>query len=535
MIKLAKISSGAPKELNKEKIEAKTLELAKKIGELVEIMMAQKKHSLLVVFQGMDASGKDGAFKNVFQFVPHAAVTYKSYGKPTAEEFAHDFLWRIHKNAPAKGTISASIRSHYEDILIQRVHDWIDDKRVAVRMDAINAYERLLQEDNDTVVLKFFTHISPERQLEKLAERIEKVEKNWKHKDGDWQEHMLWDKYMKAYEYAINKSAIPWTIVQADERWYRDYIVAEKVHKELVKMKVEYVKLPADSIAHEVLKTYKATLPKSEAEANNAKKAINLVDAKELNSENKSGAKSKKVTQSKSKIKSKTPKEKEVTVAEKSEIKRGRKAKPSDKKVASTSSKRERKSKESSVTIAPEKPVVKIKKVSNKSTSAPTKRGRKPKATVKSAASAPSKKERNPKVETKKVVLSTPVKRGRKPKAVSNAIIPAKRGRKPNQINENTKSTILVSEKNVQATASKRGRKPKLQNEVVSSIPAKRGRKPKLEVINTVKVAAKRGRRPIKVENLQTTGTPLKRGRKPGTTKLVKEVTTAKRGRKPIK
>jgi polyphosphate kinase 2 (PPK2 family) len=535
MIKLEKISSGVPKDVNKEKIEAKTIILAKKIGELVEIMWAQKKHSLLVVFQGMDASGKDGAFKNVFQFVPHAAVTYKSYGKPTAEEFAHDFLWRIHKNAPAKGTISASIRSHYEDILIQRVHGWIDEKRVAIRMEAINAYERLLQEDNDTVVLKFFTHISPERQLEKLAERIEKVEKNWKHKDGDWEEHMQWDKYMKAYEYAINKSAIEWTIVPADERWYRDYIVAEKVHKELAKMKVEYLKLPADSIAHEVLKTYKATLPKSEAEAKNAKKAVNLVDSKELKSENKSGAKSKKVTQSKSKIKSKTSKEKEGTFAEKSEVKRGRKAKPSNNKVASTSSKRGRKSKESNITIAPEKPVVKANKESSKSTLEPTKRGRKPKAKVNSDASAPTKRDRNPKVRIEKVAQSTPVKRGRKPKAVSNAIIPAKRGRKPNQVNKNTKSTILVSEKNIQPVVSKRGRKPKLQNDVVNPIPAKRGRKPKLEVIDTVKVSAKRGRKPVNAENPQPAGNLMKRGRKPGTTKVVNEVPAAKRGMKPSK
>jgi PPK2 family polyphosphate:nucleotide phosphotransferase len=264
MIKLSKISTKPPKEANKEIIQKKTMELIEKIGLLVETLMAEKKNSLLIVFQGMDASGKDGAFKNVFSKSPLAAFVYKAYGKPTSEEMAHDFLWRIHKNAPVKGQISISVRSHYEDILIQSVHNWIDSKRVAVRMEAINAYEKLLKEDNNTTVLKFFLHISPERQLEKLAERIEVPEKNWKHKDGDWEERKQWDKYMKAYENAINKSDIAWTIVPVDSRWYRDYIVAKKVYEVLSKMKLQYPVLPSDSPSQALLKDYKTSISKEE-------------------------------------------------------------------------------------------------------------------------------------------------------------------------------------------------------------------------------------------------------------------------------
>jgi polyphosphate kinase 2 (PPK2 family) len=490
----------------------------------------------LVVFQGMDASGKDGAFKNVFQFSPHAAMTYKSYGKPTAEEFAHDFLWRIHKNAPAKGTISASIRSHYEDILIQKVHNWIDNKRVAIRMTAINAYETLLQEDNNTVVLKFFTHISPERQLDKLAERIEKVEKNWKHKDGDWQEHMQWDKYMEAYEYAINKSTIPWKIVPSDERWYRDYIVAEKVYKELVKMKLEYVKLPPDSVAHEILKTYKATLPKSDAEANNSKKVVNLVDTKEAKSANKS----KKVNKAKTNSKLKVTKEKEAKVGkEKSEVKKARKVKPASNKSKKTE----------------EKSLKKVERAVITETLAPAKRGRKPKesrsatatiaktAVKKAAKSAPAKRGRKPKdasitnvpgkmpayvKQVKNAKTVTPAKRGRKSKAMRETIIttpPAKRGRKPKAISETITPT----------PPAKRGRKPTGNNQIVTKLPEKRGRKPKIETKTLEQIATKRGRKPSTTISTSSTSILVKRGRKPGSTKTAIEVAPAKRGRKPNK
>ena len=141
---------------------------------------------------------------------------------------------------PPKGHITIFNRSHYEDILVQRVHGWIDDKRAKARIDAINAWETLLTKDNNTRILKFYMHISPERQLEKLQERIDDSTKNWKHKGQDWEERKLWDKYMKYYEEAINKcDDVPWIIAPVDKRWYRNYFVAKTVLKTLKDMKIK--------------------------------------------------------------------------------------------------------------------------------------------------------------------------------------------------------------------------------------------------------------------------------------------------------
>ncbi len=229
MIKLSEISTKPPKGADKDDIKKATKEMTKEIAELVETMFAEKKHSLLVVVQGMDSSGKDGSTQNVFKYCSPSMVSAKAFGKPSDEEFAHDFLWRVHKHAPEKGKVQIFIRSHYEDILIQRVHKWIDEDRVDARMDAINAWERLLEADNNTTVLKFYLHLSYERQGEKLQERIDDPEKNWKHNPGDWEERKLWDEYRRCYEDCINRSAIPWIITPVDSRSYRNYFIAKKV------------------------------------------------------------------------------------------------------------------------------------------------------------------------------------------------------------------------------------------------------------------------------------------------------------------
>jgi len=184
MIKLSKISTKPPQNLTKERAKKELAEMAKEIADLLIVMYAEQKHSLLIVLQGMDSSGKDGSVKNVFSKASPVNINVKSFKKPSKEEFAHDFLWRCHKLAPAKGHVQIFVRSHYEDILIQRVQNWITPKQVSSRMKAINAFEELIKEDNNTTVLKFYLHLSKERQLEKLKERIEVPEKNWKHKDG---------------------------------------------------------------------------------------------------------------------------------------------------------------------------------------------------------------------------------------------------------------------------------------------------------------------------------------------------------------
>ncbi len=239
-VKLSKIGTKAPKKMDKEKCIKKTKELAKEIGVMSEMLYATKKQGVLVVLQGMDASGKDGITKSVFANCPALSIDAHAFKKPTEEEMSHDFLWRVHKYAPAKGLIKIFIRSHYEDILIQRVHKWIDDKKAAMRLEAINRFEQTLVDDNNTLIIKFYLHISHEKQLEKLNERKVNPEKQWKYNPADFEESKLWDKYMNCYEYAINGSNIPWHIIPSDQRWYRNYFAAKIIHDALKKLKLTY-------------------------------------------------------------------------------------------------------------------------------------------------------------------------------------------------------------------------------------------------------------------------------------------------------
>jgi PPK2 family polyphosphate:nucleotide phosphotransferase len=253
MIKLNKISTKAPEKLKKKEIKKLSARMTEEIGLFQHVLYAEKKQSILVILQGLDASGKDGATKFVFQNCGTIGLDAFGFKKPTDEEFAHDFLWRMHKLTPAKGFIQIFNRSHYEDILIQRVHKWIDMKRVKNRMDAINAMERILEVDNNTKVLKFYLHISKEKQREKLQERIDKPAKNWKHNSNDWEETKLWDQYRIAYEYAINQSSIPWHIIPVDNRWYRNYLISKIVLDTLKAMNPQ-LPLLADADKQAVLK-----------------------------------------------------------------------------------------------------------------------------------------------------------------------------------------------------------------------------------------------------------------------------------------
>ena len=245
-INLSKISTLPPKGANRKKIEKETKDLVKEIGELQELLYANRKQSILVVFQGMDSSGKDGSTAKVFKECSPSGVHAYAFKKPTDEEFAHDFLWRVHKQAPEKGMIKIFNRSHYEDILIQRVHGWIDEERVNKRIDSINAFEELLEYDNGTKVLKFYMHLSKERQAEKLQERLDEPDKLWKHNANDWEEAKLWDKYRTCYEDAINRSSIPWHIIPVDSRWYRNYAIAKIVLETLQSFNLEWPGLSED-------------------------------------------------------------------------------------------------------------------------------------------------------------------------------------------------------------------------------------------------------------------------------------------------
>jgi len=242
-IRLADISTEAPKGWDEKETQHETKALVKRLGDLQQLMYAEGKHAALVVLQGMDGSGKDGAVHRVFDACRITGLTLTAFKKPTEEEFAHDFLWRVHKVAPQKGMIAIFNRSHYEDILIQRVHNWIDKKRVEQRLRAINAFEELLAFDNNTHVFKFYLHISKKEQEKQLLQRMEDPDKYWKHNPGDWKEREHWDAYMDAYEYAINNSSIPWHICPVDDRWYRDYFIAKTLVEGLEKLNMKAPKL----------------------------------------------------------------------------------------------------------------------------------------------------------------------------------------------------------------------------------------------------------------------------------------------------
>jgi len=242
MIELDKISTKPPAGLTKSGLKKERNALLDELESLQNLLVAESKHSLLVVLQGMDASGKDGLVRKVFREVSPAGVRVHSFKKPTDLEFAHDFLWRAHQVAPQKGMIQVFNRSHYEDILIQRVHNWIDADRVKQRIKHINNFEELLLEENNTQVLKFYLHVSKEEQQVRLQERIDLLRKNWKHNDGDWEERKHWDKYMEAYHtcFAACSPAIPWHIVPADENYYKEYVVLKTIVETLRGLNMQF-------------------------------------------------------------------------------------------------------------------------------------------------------------------------------------------------------------------------------------------------------------------------------------------------------
>jgi PPK2 family polyphosphate:nucleotide phosphotransferase len=231
---------------DKGEIKEKTKKILKEIGELQNKMYAGGKHSLLIVFQGMDASGKDGLTRALLKYCNTIGIRIKSFKKPSPEEYAHDFLWRVHKEVPAKGEVQIYIRSHYEDILVPSVEGFIPPEVIAKRYELINNFERLLVH-NDTRILKFFLHVSLKSQEERLMERVEMKKKHWKHKDGDWETRKKFDAYMRVYETIFNKCGkIPWSVVPADTNWQKLYVVADKVLETLKGMDLKWPMLETE-------------------------------------------------------------------------------------------------------------------------------------------------------------------------------------------------------------------------------------------------------------------------------------------------
>ena len=243
-MKLSSISTRAPKTLSKEKTKVKTEVLRAQIKDLQKVLYAENKRSLLIVLQGVDASGKDGLVADVFNGLNPLGVRVAAFKAPSTLERSHDFLWRIHAETPARGMIQIFNRSHYEDILVPTVEKLADAKTIEQRYHDINNFETMLH-NNGTTVLKFYLHISREEQLERLKERQSNPKKFWKHNDDDWKTRSKWEAYTKVYESIFRKCNAPeWQVVPSDQNWYKEYLVAQKVCDILEAMKLEYPPIP---------------------------------------------------------------------------------------------------------------------------------------------------------------------------------------------------------------------------------------------------------------------------------------------------
>jgi PPK2 family polyphosphate:nucleotide phosphotransferase len=219
------------------------LELKRELQELQEALYAEGRHGLLVVLQAMDAGGKDGTVRSVIDGVNPQGVHVACFKAPTAPELAHDFLWRIHPHVPGNGEIAIFNRSHYEDVLIVRVHSLVPEERWRARYQHIVAFERMLA-DEGTVIRKFFLHISKDEQRERLQQRVDDPKKRWKLSVKDIEERRRWKEYMVAYGDAIaatSTAAAPWYVVPADRNWYRDLVIAEVLVDALKSM---HIRLP---------------------------------------------------------------------------------------------------------------------------------------------------------------------------------------------------------------------------------------------------------------------------------------------------
>ena len=217
-------------------------DLVRRIAKLQRALYAEHKQSLLIVLQATDTGGKDGTIRHLLTGVNPQGVRVTSFGVPTEQETSHDFLWRIHANAPALGMIGVFNRSHYEDVLVVRVHDLVPERVWKTRYEAINNFEKLLTQSG-TTILKFYLHISKDEQKERLQSRLDEPDKNWKFKPADLKERESWDDYQAAYEDMINKCSTdwaPWNIVPADRKWARDIAIAEKVLATLEAMNPQY-------------------------------------------------------------------------------------------------------------------------------------------------------------------------------------------------------------------------------------------------------------------------------------------------------
>jgi len=235
-------------ELNKKEGKKKLKSLNLELEALQELLFAEGKHKVLVVLQALDTGGKDGTIRHVFEGVNPQGVKVASFGRPTEDELAHDYLWRVHKHTPGNGEIVIFNRSHYEDVLVVRVHNLVPEERWQKRYQQIRAFEALLAQEGTTII-KFFLNISKEVQKERLQARLDTPDKRWKFNKADLKERMLWPEYMKAYEAVLSETSTdyaPWHIVPANRKWVRNLVIATVMIETLKKLNMEYPSPEAD-------------------------------------------------------------------------------------------------------------------------------------------------------------------------------------------------------------------------------------------------------------------------------------------------
>lgn len=212
------------------------------LDNLQDKLYAEGKHKILIVLQGMDTSGKDGVIRNVFEGVNPQGVRIANFKAPTPEELGHDYLWRIHKQTPQRGEIVVFNRSHYEDVLVVRVHSLVPETVWKKRYQQINEFERILVEEG-TTILKYFLYISFEEQKEQLQERLDDPKKHWKFNPGDLEERKLWPQYIEAYEEVLSRTSTkyaPWFIVPSNRRWFQRLLVSSMLVETLKKLDMKY-------------------------------------------------------------------------------------------------------------------------------------------------------------------------------------------------------------------------------------------------------------------------------------------------------
>lgn len=249
-IKLGHFEPGYRGGRDKEKTQKLTKRLGRHIGAMQHLLYANSRNSVLLIFQGLDASGKDGSIRSVLKYVNPAGVETANFKVPSAEERAHDYLWRIHRAVPRLGNIGVFNRSHYEAVLVERVQGIASPKECRRRFGEIVDFERMLSA-NGVVVLKFYLHLGRAEQAARLKERLTNAKKNWKFSVADLATRKRWGDYVEAYEDMLNATSHPvarWHVVPADHKWYRDYVIATTVERALAKLRLKWPK-PAENLA----------------------------------------------------------------------------------------------------------------------------------------------------------------------------------------------------------------------------------------------------------------------------------------------